>query len=177
MFLRTFMRLHLRLNGAHIRMVLARHNFDAAETAMAHTLRQRGRTMADEWPLGSYLELGALPGAVACARLHTRQVLWEWGLWSFSENAELAVSELVTNAVRASQSAGWILPVRLWLSSDRSRLLIEVEDTSRALPSQTAAGDDDERGRGLLIVDAVSAKWGWDIKDDHGGKTVWALLE
>jgi hypothetical protein len=32
---------------------------------------------ADRWPLRSFLELGALPGAVPCARLHTRQVLWE----------------------------------------------------------------------------------------------------
>jgi len=35
--------------------------------------------MADEWPLRSYLELGALPSAVPCARLHAKQVLWEWG--------------------------------------------------------------------------------------------------
>jgi hypothetical protein len=29
-------------------------------------------------PLRSYLELGALPTAVPCARLHARHVLWEW---------------------------------------------------------------------------------------------------
>jgi hypothetical protein len=33
----------------------------------------------DQWPLQSFLELGALPGAVPCARLHTRHLLWEWG--------------------------------------------------------------------------------------------------
>ena len=33
-----------------------------------------------EPPLRSYLELGALPTAVPCARLHARHVLWEWGL-------------------------------------------------------------------------------------------------
>jgi hypothetical protein len=31
------------------------------------------------WPLRSGLELGALPSAVPCARLHARQVTWEWG--------------------------------------------------------------------------------------------------
>jgi len=31
------------------------------------------------WPLCSYLELGALPTAVPCARLHARHVLREWG--------------------------------------------------------------------------------------------------
>jgi hypothetical protein len=29
------------------------------------------------WPLQSFLELGALPSAVPCARLHTRHVLWD----------------------------------------------------------------------------------------------------
>ena len=136
-----------------------------------------GQATAGEWPLRSHLELGALPGAVACARLHARHVLWEWGLSSFSENAELLVSELVTNAVEASHSAEQIPPVRLWLSSDRSRLLIRVQDTSRYPPSLARADDDDERGRGLLIVDAISTRWGWDTKDDHSGKTVWALME
>jgi hypothetical protein len=33
-----------------------------------------------QWPLRSFLELGAFPGAVPCARLHARQMLWEWRL-------------------------------------------------------------------------------------------------
>ncbi len=134
--------------------------------------------MTDEWPLLSHLELGALPGAVACARLHARQVLWEWGLSAIAESAELLVSELVTNATQASPSAERIQPVGLWLSSDRSRLLILVQDTSRYPPEPTSrAGHEDERGRGLLIVDAISTKWGWDAKQDSSGKVVWALIE
>jgi len=43
--------------------------------------RQEGSPV-DQWPLQSFLELGALPGAVPCARLHARHVLWEWGLAS-----------------------------------------------------------------------------------------------
>jgi anti-sigma regulatory factor (Ser/Thr protein kinase) len=131
----------------------------------------------DEWPLLSHLELGALPGAVACARLHARHVLWEWGLSAIAENAELLVSELVTNATRASPSAERIQPVGLWLSSDRSRLLIMVQDTSRYPPEPTSAGGDEERGRGLLIVDAISTIWGWEAQKDSGGKVVWALIE
>ena len=134
--------------------------------------------MTHEWPLLSHLELGALPGAVACARLHARQVLWEWGLSAISEDAELLVSELVTNAAQASPPAERIQPVGLWLSSDRSRLLILVQDTSRYPPEPTGgAGDHDERGRGLLIVDAISTTWGWDAEEDSSGKVVWALIE
>jgi hypothetical protein len=32
------------------------------------------------WPLQDFLELGALAGAVPCARLHSREVLREWGM-------------------------------------------------------------------------------------------------
>lgn len=133
--------------------------------------------MEDEWPLRSYLELGALPGAVPCARLHARQVLWEWGLPALSENAELLVSELMTNAIRASRPAQHVMPVRLLLSSDRSRLLIEVQDTNHHPPAPTDVDDDDESGRGLHIVDAISTKCGWHTKEDLSGKIVWALIE
>src|SRR5215831_1842123 len=84
--------------------------------------------MARKWPLRSFLELGAYPGAVTCARLHARAVLWEWGLSELREPAELIVSELVTNAVRASQLLGQFTPIRFWLMSDKDRLLILVWD-------------------------------------------------
>src|SRR3989442_1360431 len=54
------------------------------------------------WPLSTTLPLGALPGATPCARMHARAVLTEWGLGDLADAAELIVSELVTNAVRAS---------------------------------------------------------------------------
>ena len=60
---------------------------------------------AAQWPFHSFLPLGALPGAVPCARLHTTAVLWEWDMEELAHPAELAVSELVTNAVRASTQA------------------------------------------------------------------------
>src|ERR1700761_9407170 len=74
---------------------------------------------AAQWPCQSFLELGAFPGAVPCARLHVRQALWEWGLTAFSENTELLVSELVTNAMRISRATAQDAPVRIWVMSDR----------------------------------------------------------
>src|SRR5262249_58411803 len=53
-------------------------------------------------PLQTSLVLGALPSVVACARLHARNVMCEWDLPSVADSVELVVSELVTNAVRAS---------------------------------------------------------------------------
>ena len=60
--------------------------------------------MDSEWPLRDFIELGALPGAVPCGRLHARQLLWEWGLTRLSESTELLVSELMTNAMHASRA-------------------------------------------------------------------------
>jgi hypothetical protein len=57
------------------------------------------------WPLQSRLELAALPGAVPCARLYTRQLLWGWRLATLAETVELLVSEIATNAVNASAGA------------------------------------------------------------------------
>src|SRR5208282_6845994 len=79
--------------------------------------RQEGSPVA-QWPLHSFLELGALAGAVPCARLHARHVLWEWGLNGLAPDSELLVSELVTNAVKATAGHDEAA-VRLRLSGDR----------------------------------------------------------
>jgi hypothetical protein len=55
-------------------------------------------TLTDAMYRRTYLELGALLTASACARLHTKQLLWEWGLARLADTSELVVSELVTNA-------------------------------------------------------------------------------
>jgi anti-sigma regulatory factor (Ser/Thr protein kinase) len=132
--------------------------------------------MADEWPLQSFLELGALPGAVPSARLHTRQIVFEWGLTPLERSAELVVSELVTNAVIASQSGDRTQPVRLWLLSDAAHVLILVHDASAQPPMLLQAASEAERGRGLILVDAFSEQWGWYAPSETDGKVVWALI-
>ena len=129
---------------------------------------------ARQWPWHSLLELGALPGAVPCARLHARQVLWEWSLGDLREPAELVVSELVTNAVRASAATGWYQPVRLRLLSDGACVEVRVWDGNPTPPRQVAPGELDEAGRGLMVVEAVSVAWHW--YPGNGGKEVWAVL-
>jgi anti-sigma regulatory factor (Ser/Thr protein kinase) len=130
----------------------------------------------DEWPRRTFLELGALTGAVPCARLHARHVLWEWNLTRLSESAELLVSELVTNAVTASRSMVPSAPVRLWLLAAAGQALVAVWDACSRAPVLAEAGEDAESGRGLLLVDAMSRRWDWYFpQDGTGGKVVWAL--
>ena len=126
---------------------------------------------AASWPCQSFLELGALPAAAPCARLHARQVLWEWGLTAFSESTELLISELVTNAMRISQATVRCPLVRFWLVSDRAQVLIFVWDASPLPPvTNDDIANDAENGRGLMIVQAMSARWGWDFPPGLGEK-------
>ena len=85
--------------------------------------------------LRSYLELGALPTAVPCARLHARHLLWEWGMNELASTIELLVSELATNVVRATAGHADQAAVRLRLSGDSTRVLIEVWDADPRPPA------------------------------------------
>jgi anti-sigma regulatory factor (Ser/Thr protein kinase) len=98
----------------------------------------------------------------------------EWGLSrEHGETAELIVSELVTNALRASR--GLASPVvRLRLVSDGNSILIQVWDARDEMPVRSDADPDAESGRGLMIVDALAEKW--DCYPLDGGKVVWALV-
>jgi anti-sigma regulatory factor (Ser/Thr protein kinase) len=121
------------------------------------------------WQLRSSLELGPFPGAVPCARLHAKLILWEWGMQAIADAVELVVSELVTNALMASndlagtrfpgRAVSGVPPVRLRLACDRRKVLIEVWDASTDLPVCQDLQPEAEGGRGLQLVEAVSADW------------------
>ena len=140
--------------------------------------------MSASWPLSSSLPLGALRGATPCARLHARAVLAEWGLDDLAEAAELIVSELVTNAVRASTGPdgrpcydGSSMPVVvLRMASDHIGLLIEVWDGIPGAPAAAHPEPDDESGRGLMLVAAQCDGWNWQTVPGWPGKVVWAEL-
>ena len=138
------------------------------------------------WPHQSSLELAALPTAAPCARLHTTLVLWEWDLSALVQTAALVVAELVSNAVQASlgltgsRFAGhWAPgtpPVRIWLSADEERVVIQVWDGSDRPPVPQPVEPEADSGRGLLLVGALSAEWGCYAPDKSSGKVVWAVV-
>ncbi len=136
---------------------------------------------ARSYPRLSHLLLGASPSAVPCARLHARQVAWEWGLAAVADSVELAVSELVTNAVRACEgltdSQHGPATVQMWLSANHHRVLIQVWDPSEQLPQWREPDPAADRGRGLAIVAAISKATGAYRLEGQHGKIVWALVE
>jgi anti-sigma regulatory factor (Ser/Thr protein kinase) len=131
------------------------------------------------WPLRSYLELGALPTAVPCARLHARQLVWEWGLNGLAASTELLVSELVTNAVKATAGNDDQAAICLRLSGDNARVLIEVWDADPhpPVPKDGTPDPQEEGGRGLFLVEALSTRWNWHRTQESPGKVVWCELE
>jgi anti-sigma regulatory factor (Ser/Thr protein kinase) len=137
-------------------------------------------SLSANWPLRSYLELGALPDAVPCARRHAVHLLREWGLAELGELAEvtaLLVSELMTNALETTVEKQLDTPIRFRLSSNHAQVLIEVWDgdsTPPPAPSPDTPSPTAESGRGLFLVDSLSARWSWYSFRTVPGKVVWA---
>lgn len=98
-------------------------------------------------------------------------------LTSSADTIELLVSELVTNAVKTT--AGHEAAVRLRLSSDHTRVLIEVWDADPLPPLPKDLGEDgipdpqEEGGRGLFLMAALSTRWDWHPTGEPDGKVVW----
>jgi histidine kinase-like protein len=121
------------------------------------------------------LAFGALPGAVPCARGHTKLVLMEWGLHHVVEPALYIVSELMTNSVKVSQPLPQRPPVVLTLHASSHQLMIGVWDAVSQPPAPKQHDIDAEGGRGLDIVTMLSDQWGYH-HPAYGGKTTWASL-
>ncbi|MFD4314958.1 ATP-binding protein [Streptomyces sp. NPDC058548] len=112
------------------------------------------------------------PESAAVARRLVRRALATWSLPDLVEGAVLVVTELVANAaVHARGATIQVTVARVAIGQVR----VAVIDLDRTEPALRLAADDDERGRGLALVEAVSARWGVDPL--RWGKRVWADLE
>lgn len=102
------------------------------------------------------------------ARLHVRARLGTWRLQHLSETLELLASELVTNAIRHSGGRD----VMMWLTQTDTTVTVHVADPNPAPPVRREAGDLDETGRGLAIVETLSDRTG--CYPFRSGKVVYA---
>lgn len=129
------------------------------------------------------LRLAALPSAAHTARRLVVSELTRWGLDDLIDPCSLVVSELITNAI--AETGSLVTPVgyaalhavtpativfRFRLT--HTHVIAEVWDRSAEFPAVKEAGTTDEGGRGLVLVDAFTSKWGF-YGADMGGKVVW----
>jgi PAS domain S-box-containing protein len=114
--------------------------------------------------------LESVDTAVREARHLVTSYLDERGLpRSLQGDAALATSELVTNAVVHGHP-----PVDLRVRIEGSDVLIEVRDRATYQPRKLRPDEDEEHGRGLQIIAALSTRWG--TRPTEHGKAVWCLL-
>jgi anti-sigma regulatory factor (Ser/Thr protein kinase) len=120
------------------------------------------------------LALGSGPRGVQDARRWVVSVFRDMGRDDLVECAEMAVSELVTNALLHAEP-----PIHVRVRGTHEHPRVEVADASTEVPDlpRPPSADDDlddlllTFGRGLSIVARASEAWGAEIEDE--GKTVW----
>lgn len=113
--------------------------------------------------------------AVADVRRRLQQQLLIWACPKNTDLVVLVAHELVANAVRHGCRHARE-EVRLVVHRMGNRLLITVEDPSPAVPPPRPVTDDALDGRGLPLIDAVAASWGYRLNEGGVGKKVWCLV-
>ena len=115
------------------------------------------------------MQLARDPSVVAAARRHALDACRGELDEDRCQSLALAVSELVTNAIRYGRE-----PITLSIEPTRGRVRVEVTDADpRPLfcegPDELSTGH-----RGLLLVAGVCSSWGWH--PTSGGKSVWCEI-
>lgn len=129
---------------------------------MADDEQQPSRTLGD-WPVNRRAD------AIADARHHVRALVARAvGYGEACDDIELMTSELLANAVRYGEGD----KAQVHVTATPAVLRVEVHDDGRGpLPGSRESDLFDERGRGLLIVAALAARW--DLHRDETGTTAW----
>ncbi|MFF2812376.1 ATP-binding protein [Streptomyces sp. NPDC058000] len=152
---------------------------------MSTRARPAASRVASATPTSVAYRLPSEPRSVGWVRRELRRQLEQWGFpGELVGSAELLVSELVTNAVRAQAAGGgtWVGVRFAWEGGGR-RVRLEVRDGSGGRPVSSGKQAEEaeetgreaaECGRGLVLVDALAS--GWGVEPDGIGKIVWAEL-
>lgn len=116
--------------------------------------------------------LGADVLAPRLGRALVRDTCRVWGVAEEqTEDVELVVSELVSNAVEHGRSASRLSVELCRCRSGPITLSIRVRDWSAAPVAPRPLDVGSPRGRGLLLTEALAD--GWGVRPHPDGKTVW----
>lgn len=120
-------------------------------------------------PIVRRLPLPADLRSPAAARAAVRSVAIEASLVGVLDEALLLTTELVTNAVLHART-----DLLVEISADATNLTVAVLDGAAGPLIGTDALPNDERGRGLVLVDQLASRWG--TMHHPAGKGVWFQL-
>lgn len=114
------------------------------------------------------------PRLVSAVRNDIATALRQWGVDDLVDDAKILVTEVLTNAIQHAAGSRDITVLAAWT---QQVLHVEVHDgDSTSLPEVVLpAAATRTRGRGLPLVDALSAAWGWAPLQPHS-KCVWFEL-
>lgn len=113
------------------------------------------------------------PEGLAEARGVLRNALEAWGFGEFVDDVELAAGEMLVNVLLHTEG-GAVLTLEV-LPEPVRRIRLWVKDRSSAWPKRRTPGEAATSGRGLMLIDAVSVRWGVEPRGD--GKAVWCEFE
>jgi anti-sigma regulatory factor (Ser/Thr protein kinase) len=113
------------------------------------------------------VRLAPIPTSAGAARSFVREAFAEVGETAALFAAELAVSELVTNAILHAATA-----VELTVRITDEDVTVSVHDGHPRLPTQRESSRNATTGRGLVLVASVSDAYGVELEPPEG-KSVW----
>jgi anti-sigma regulatory factor (Ser/Thr protein kinase) len=118
------------------------------------------------------------PAAAGQARRLTRDALTRWGMSHLTDDAQAIASELASNAVNHAVAPRPTMPAIIFaVHQQPGQITITVWDNGPGQPLLTHPGPDAENGRGLEVIDDLTAcNWGWWPTPNSGGKVVYATL-
>ncbi|MFF5019479.1 ATP-binding protein [Streptomyces sp. NPDC001165] len=126
----------------------------------------------------SAVEFPAALEAIPPARRELHTLLCKSGLAGIADIVALAAEELMANAV--AHGCHGLAPdttVDMAITCDGRQVTLKVEDPSSDLPCVLPGTSDEEGGRGMLLVDAFTDRWGVEKPSTGGaGKAVWMEL-
>lgn len=108
----------------------------------------------------------------SAARQMVAALLPMWDLEHLTGDAQLIVTELVTNAYQHAPGSDTF---ELEIVGSPARIRIALADGSAVRPVIAELDQTRPTGRGMRIVAALATAWG--AEDHHGGKRVWVDLD
>ncbi|WP_418955434.1 SpoIIE family protein phosphatase [Streptomyces tritici] len=112
------------------------------------------------------------PQGLSDARAAVGQALRDWNMPELADDAELLTGELLVNVLLHTEG-GAVLTLEV-LPEPVRRVRLSVQDRSSAWPRRRTPGEAATSGRGLLLLDALSDRWGVEPRGE--GKAVWCEI-